>query len=249
MSAESAGRRTTTPTTSTINADPYPTFRRLREEAPLYYNEQHDFFAAQPLRRRRGRPARLGDVQLGRGGILELIKAGVELPPGTLIFEDPPIHDIHRKLLSRVLHAAADERPRGQGARLLRPLPRPAGGHRPVRPHRRARRRDADAHDQHAARHPRRGPGGDPRAGRRQPAHRARPGDGGRGGRHPRPRHRDVRRLHRLARRAPGRRPDDRADAGRVRGRDRRRSAGSRATSCSPTAWWWRAPATRRRRG
>jgi cytochrome P450 len=85
-----------------INADPYPTFRRLREEAPLYYNEQHDFYAL----------SRYDDVERGlldwetfrsgRGGILELIKAGVELPPGTLIFEDPPTHDIHRRLLSRV---------------------------------------------------------------------------------------------------------------------------------------------------
>src|SRR5262249_30288031 len=38
----------------------------------------------------------------GRGGILELIKAGIELPPGTLIFEDPPAHTVHRSLLSRV---------------------------------------------------------------------------------------------------------------------------------------------------
>ena len=28
-----------------IDADPYPVFRRLREEAPLYYNETHDFYA------------------------------------------------------------------------------------------------------------------------------------------------------------------------------------------------------------
>ncbi len=28
-----------------IDADPYPMFRRLRDEAPLYYNEQHDFYA------------------------------------------------------------------------------------------------------------------------------------------------------------------------------------------------------------
>ena len=28
-----------------IDADPYPVFRRLREEAPLYYNEPHDFYA------------------------------------------------------------------------------------------------------------------------------------------------------------------------------------------------------------
>ncbi|MBV8986692.1 MAG: cytochrome P450 [Acidimicrobiia bacterium] len=85
-----------------INADPYPVYRRLREEAPLYYNEPHDFYAV----------SRYDDVERGlkdpatfpssRGGILELIKSGIEMPPGTLIFEDPPIHTIHRKLLSRV---------------------------------------------------------------------------------------------------------------------------------------------------
>jgi cytochrome P450 len=38
----------------------------------------------------------------GRGALLEIIKSGMEIPPGTLIFEDPPIHNIHRKLLSRI---------------------------------------------------------------------------------------------------------------------------------------------------
>ncbi len=85
-----------------INADPYPVFRRLREERPLYYNEQYDFFAV----------SRYEDVERGlvdhknyisgRGGILELIKAGVEMPSGVLIFEDPPLHTVHRSLLSRV---------------------------------------------------------------------------------------------------------------------------------------------------
>ena len=28
-----------------IDADPYPVWRRLRDEAPVYYNEQHDFYA------------------------------------------------------------------------------------------------------------------------------------------------------------------------------------------------------------
>ena len=28
-----------------ILADPYPAFRRLRDEAPLYYNERYDFWA------------------------------------------------------------------------------------------------------------------------------------------------------------------------------------------------------------
>ena len=85
-----------------IDADPYPVFRRLREEAPLYYNEQYDFYAV----------SRYDDVERGlvdretyisgRGGILELIKADIEMPPGVLIFEDPPMHTIHRGLLSRV---------------------------------------------------------------------------------------------------------------------------------------------------
>lgn len=85
-----------------IDRDPYPVFRRLREEAPLYYNEPHDFYAL----------SRFDDVDRGlanrdtfisgRGGILELIKADIEMPPGVVIFEDPPTHTIHRSLLSRV---------------------------------------------------------------------------------------------------------------------------------------------------
>jgi cytochrome P450 len=83
-------------------SDPYPTFARLREEAPLYYNEQYDFYAV----------SRFADVERGlpdwetfssaRGSVLEFLKSGIEMPPGTLIFEDPPAHDIHRRLLARV---------------------------------------------------------------------------------------------------------------------------------------------------
>jgi len=86
----------------TIDADPYPVFRRLREEAPLYYNEEYDFYA---VSRYKDCERTLVDAKhyiSGRGGILELIKANIEMPPGTLIFEDPPVHTIHRSLLSRV---------------------------------------------------------------------------------------------------------------------------------------------------
>jgi cytochrome P450 len=85
-----------------LNADPYPMFRRLREQAPVYYNAQHDFYAL----------SRYSDVDKGlvdhatfssaRGIILELIKANLDIPPGLLIMEDPPIHDVHRKLLARM---------------------------------------------------------------------------------------------------------------------------------------------------
>ncbi|MCV7228986.1 cytochrome P450 [Mycolicibacterium komossense] len=86
----------------TINADPYPTFRRLREEAPLYYNQQRDFFALS-----RYEDVKRGIVDHGlyssaKGAILELIRADFPIPSGVLIFEDPPIHDIHRKLLARM---------------------------------------------------------------------------------------------------------------------------------------------------
>ena len=33
-----------------IAVDPYPIYTRLRAEAPLYYNDRHDFYAAEPLR-------------------------------------------------------------------------------------------------------------------------------------------------------------------------------------------------------
>jgi cytochrome P450 len=85
-----------------IDADPYPTFARLRDEAPLYRNEQYDFFA---LSRYEDVERALVDRDTyisGRGGILEIIKAGIQMPPGILIFEDPPTHTIHRGLLSRV---------------------------------------------------------------------------------------------------------------------------------------------------
>jgi cytochrome P450 len=84
-----------------LNADPYPMFRRIRENAPLYYNAEHDFYA---LSRFDDVNRALVDHQTfssARGVVLEIIKAGIEIPPGLVIFEDPPIHDIHRSLLSR----------------------------------------------------------------------------------------------------------------------------------------------------
>lgn len=109
-----------------LNADPYPMFKRIREEAPLYYNPTHDFYAL----------SRFDDVNSAildhetfssaRGAVLEIIKSGMEIPPGTLIFEDPPIHNIHRKLLSRMFTprkiAALEPRIREFTARCLDPL-------------------------------------------------------------------------------------------------------------------------------
>ena len=85
-----------------IDDDPYPTWARLRDEAPLYRNDEHGFYALS--RWDDVRPALLDwdTYRSGRGTVLEIVKAGVQIPPGILLFEDPPIHDAHRALLSRV---------------------------------------------------------------------------------------------------------------------------------------------------
>ena len=85
-----------------IDTDPYPVWKRMRDEAPLYYNEKYDFYAL----------SRFEDVERcsvdwrtyisGKGSVLEMIKSGMEMPPGMILFEDPPAHDLHRGLLSRV---------------------------------------------------------------------------------------------------------------------------------------------------
>ena len=79
-----------------IDTDPYPIWKRLRDEAPLYYNEKYDFYAV----------SRYDDVERcsvdwrtyisGKGSVVEMIKSGMEMPPGNILFEDPPAHDMHR---------------------------------------------------------------------------------------------------------------------------------------------------------
>ena len=85
-----------------INADPYPIYARLRDEAPIYHNEMHDFWML----------TRYTDVEDAlknwpvfsstRSDILDVIRSGYDLPGGVIMFEDPPTHTMHRGLLSRV---------------------------------------------------------------------------------------------------------------------------------------------------
>ena len=84
-----------------IDADPYPTYRRLRDAAPLYYNERLDFWG---LSRFADVEAALKDsrrLSSAKGDILEVVKADPVMPPGVFINEDPPEHTMHRALVSR----------------------------------------------------------------------------------------------------------------------------------------------------
>jgi cytochrome P450 len=89
-----------------IFAEPYDVLRRLRDESPLYYNEQYDFFAV----------SRYDDVARvfmerdtflsGKGMTYDILKAcvdmGMEMPDGLFICEDPPRHGVHRSLVARL---------------------------------------------------------------------------------------------------------------------------------------------------
>src|SRR6516165_6145457 len=109
-----------------INADPYPTYARLREEAPIYYNERYDFWAL----------SRHSDVERGlanweafssrRSDILELVKSKFDMPRGVMMFQDPPEHSMLRGLMSRVFTprrmAAIEDQIRQYCIRCLDPL-------------------------------------------------------------------------------------------------------------------------------
>ncbi len=85
-----------------IVADPYPVYARLREEAPIYHNERYGFWA---LSRHADVEKALADWETfsnSRSDILELIKSDFDMPPGVMMFEDPPMHTLLRGLMSRV---------------------------------------------------------------------------------------------------------------------------------------------------
>jgi cytochrome P450 len=109
-----------------LNEDPYPVFARLREEAPVYFNQEYDFYAV----------SRFGDVEKcladretfssARSDVLEFIKADIEVPKGMFIWEDPPLHTAYRNVVGRAFTPkrmnAIEEQIRAYCARCLDPL-------------------------------------------------------------------------------------------------------------------------------
>jgi cytochrome P450 len=125
------------PYDATIDREPHAVWRRLRDEAPLYVNEQHGFYAL----------SRYDDVlaasldwptySSARGTVLEMIDPTPPAPSagdatteptglGMMIFMDPPRHDDLRKLVSRAFTprrvSALDARLHELCAELLAPL-------------------------------------------------------------------------------------------------------------------------------
>ncbi len=91
-----------------IDKDPYKVWKRLRDEAPLYYNEQYDFYALSRYEDVHHGLQNWQDYSSARGTLIELIKTGPEGGInneygegnlGMMIFSDPPGHDVARRLV------------------------------------------------------------------------------------------------------------------------------------------------------
>jgi len=90
------------PFSDTFFVDPYPTYRRMRDEAPVYYNEKYDFYAL----------SRYDDVAVGQrdyetyssayGIDLAMVLRGKRSRFPMIIMMDPPEHRRMRSLVNRV---------------------------------------------------------------------------------------------------------------------------------------------------
>lgn len=90
------------PFSDTFFVDPYPTYQRMRDEAPVYYNAELDFYAL----------TRYDDVSVGQrdyetyssayGIELSQVKSGKKNRFPMIIMMDPPEHRRMRSLVNRV---------------------------------------------------------------------------------------------------------------------------------------------------
>ena len=104
--ASSSGALDFDPFSDVFFNDPYPTYRRLRDEAPVFYSEKYDFYA---LSRHADVTAAYKNFETfssSRGVDLATIKHGFmnrNMPiPKLIIMIDPPDHNRLRVLVSRV---------------------------------------------------------------------------------------------------------------------------------------------------
>jgi cytochrome P450 len=100
------------PFSSTFFNDPYPLYRRLRDEAPVYFSEQYGFWA---LSRYEDVVAATRDWETyssTKGVDLVMLRSG-ETPPPSMIMMDPPEHHRMRLLVSKIFspHAIGELEP------------------------------------------------------------------------------------------------------------------------------------------
>ena len=85
-----------------IRVDPYPVWRRMRDEVPLYYNGKYDFYAVTRFDDVREVLVNWEIYSSKYGTVLEIINAGVENLPNLIpINYDPPKHTEYRAVLGK----------------------------------------------------------------------------------------------------------------------------------------------------
>jgi len=98
------------PLSAEFFADPYSTYRRLRDDAPVYFTERYGFYAlsryADVLRASRDWQT----FSSARGLRLDQLQDPGFRQPGSIIFLDPPEHDRLRALVSRAFTPRGAER-------------------------------------------------------------------------------------------------------------------------------------------
>ena len=87
-----------------LHENAFPTWRRMREEAPIYYNEKYDFWALSRFQDVLDTYVNWKSYSSANGDILEIIRGSKgqnNFSLANMIAEDPPIQQIHRSMLSR----------------------------------------------------------------------------------------------------------------------------------------------------
>ena len=83
-----------------LDRDPYPMWKRLRDEAPLYRNEEYDFWALSRFADVENAHRDASGFSSAHGTVLERMAPEPE-QSGMMIFLDPPEHTMLRRLVSR----------------------------------------------------------------------------------------------------------------------------------------------------
>ncbi|UGQ12667.1 cytochrome P450 [Yinghuangia sp. ASG 101] len=92
------------PIDKVIDIDPYPLWRRMREEQPVYRNDKFDFFALSRFEDVETAHRDTGTYSSAHGTVLEIMSPE-PLPVQMMIFSDPPGHKTLRTLVSRAFTA------------------------------------------------------------------------------------------------------------------------------------------------
>src|SRR5262249_4257414 len=103
--ASSCGAMQLNPFSHEFHADPYPSYRWLRDNAPLYRNDALDFWALSRYRDVRDASVDWQTYSSAQGTQLERIDPRLFGPRPMMIFLDPPGPDRRRKLVSGVFTA------------------------------------------------------------------------------------------------------------------------------------------------